>query len=592
MPRLPLLLSTLSLLPLLAGPFARADRLYTKRVAKGVTLKQSIREAPNPPRIMSVVTADLKQPGLNVTAELGQDDVENDGRTNGREAVSTFARRRGATVAVNSDYLIGGAPVGLMIHNGELITLPYMHRVVCALLPGNRVVFDIPQTTGTVKILRSDGSVSQSFPLTSMNRGRGANALLLYTPTYGPKTLTNASGTEVVLTGMRIPLRPGSFSATVEEVRVGQGKTPLRSDTVVLSGNGTASAFLKTLQPGDLMRIGLSVRSPQIPDWGVVREAFGGGPYLVRGGKVFIDAKAQKFQPDVVLGRSPRTAVGRTRDGKLVIVAVDGRQPMSPGATLSEMAELMAGLGCETAINLDGGGSTAMAVHGLRVNSPSDGWERSVASMLAVRAPALSHSEITAIAAVNSPDPGVWPFHLIAELDGPLSSGQSVAFELKDENGETLPAGLPIIWGVEGPIGFVDQAGIFTAGKRGSGRVVARWGSETAAAEIEVVPSMTPASIVAKWSPPDPVRPQSSVLTVTVADANGNRIRGLRVGLVLPEGGSADALSKPTDENGIASLEVVWPGNAPRQVTVKAGNLSTVTPVAFTLPPQPVVRPE
>ncbi|MBW3622524.1 MAG: phosphodiester glycosidase family protein [Armatimonadetes bacterium] len=604
----------LSLLTLI-GPSmtARADRSFGKPVAKGVRLKQTVQEAPNAPRIVTVVEVDLKQPGVSVGADLGLDYVETEGGTGGREAVSTLARRKGATVAVNGDFFIGGSPVGLLIRNGELVTLPYMNRVVCALLPGNQVIFDIPQAGGTVRVSRSISSPDEPpaaapYPLAGINRKRGPNALMLYTPTYGPKTLTNNFGTEVVLSGVRLPLKPGRSSGTVEEVRAGQGGTPLRKGTVVLSGHGPGAEFLKKLQPGDALEVSLSVRSPQIPDWSVVREAIGGGPYLVRGGRVAIDAKEQRFQPDVVLGRAPRTAVGRTRDGRLLMVTVDGRQPMSAGMTLSELADLMLRLGCETAINLDGGGSTAMAVQGMRVNSPSDGWERSVAAMLVVRAPALSRAELnvsgadsdrstsTSTASQAVTDPA--PFFLMAEMDGAISSGQTLAFELRDDNGGPLDPNLPILWGVEGPIGFVDQSGTFTAGKAGSGKVLAKWGTQSAAVEVRVVPSRTPAQILAVWSPPDPSRPFASVLTVTATDASGNRIPGLPVNLTLPEGASADALSRPTDEKGIALFQIAWTGRpegmeySPRQVTVKTGTLSVLSPKApIPIPAAPSLPP-
>jgi hypothetical protein len=75
----------------------------------------------------------------------------------------------------------------------------------------------------------------------------------------------------------------------------------------------------------------------------------------------------------------PRTAVGADRSGKVAwLVVVDGRQPgYSEGMTLRELAGIMRGLGCWTATNLDGGGSTIMGIVGTEgqmriVNGPSD----------------------------------------------------------------------------------------------------------------------------------------------------------------------------------------------------------------------------
>ncbi len=89
--------------------------------------------------------------------------------------------------------------------------------------------------------------------------------------------------------------------------------------------------------------------------------------------------------------RHPRTAVGVSRDGSmLIIVAIDGRSPgHSIGATLNETGDILIGLGAFDAINLDGGGSTSFVyvpTDGPSVqNRPSDGAFRPVANHLGVR---------------------------------------------------------------------------------------------------------------------------------------------------------------------------------------------------------------
>ncbi len=73
------------------------------------------------------------------------------------------------------------------------------------------------------------------------------------------------------------------------------------------------------------------------------------------------------------LSRHPRTGVGIRPDGTLLFVTVDGRQPLkSVGMSLPELTDLFVELGAVSAINLDGGGSTAMVVRDRVVNSPSD----------------------------------------------------------------------------------------------------------------------------------------------------------------------------------------------------------------------------
>ena len=74
--------------------------------------------------------------------------------------------------------------------------------------------------------------------------------------------------------------------------------------------------------------------------------------------------------------RHPRSAVGIKADGKVILLTVDGRQQNSAGMSLPELTKLMKWLGCVSAINLDGGGSTTLWVSSAPengvVNYPSD----------------------------------------------------------------------------------------------------------------------------------------------------------------------------------------------------------------------------
>ncbi|HQE29159.1 MAG TPA: phosphodiester glycosidase family protein, partial [Phycisphaerae bacterium] len=91
--------------------------------------------------------------------------------------------------------------------------------------------------------------------------------------------------------------------------------------------------------------------------------------------------------------RHPRTVVGLDREGKtLTILIVDGRRPgVSVGMRYEELAQEMLRLGCWDAVNLDGGGSTVLAMRKpdsrdyVILNTPSDGRERPVANVLGIR---------------------------------------------------------------------------------------------------------------------------------------------------------------------------------------------------------------
>jgi exopolysaccharide biosynthesis protein len=87
--------------------------------------------------------------------------------------------------------------------------------------------------------------------------------------------------------------------------------------------------------------------------------------------------------------RHPRTAIGwSTATGRVFLLAVDGRQPpYSDGMTLAELLGLFRALGATDALNLDGGGSTALVIRGQVQNRPSDQQgERAVGNALALAA--------------------------------------------------------------------------------------------------------------------------------------------------------------------------------------------------------------
>ena len=110
----------------------------------------------------------------------------------------------------------------------------------------------------------------------------------------------------------------------------------------------------------------------------------GGGPTLVKGGKVNVTYNEEVFWGSGVgLDNSdPRTAVGYTKDNNCIMMVVDGRQSASLGIGLTDLAKEMINLGCVEAMNLDGGGSSQMAVGSSLVNTPSE--SRAVPTILAV----------------------------------------------------------------------------------------------------------------------------------------------------------------------------------------------------------------
>ena len=104
-------------------------------------------------------------------------------------------------------------------------------------------------------------------------------------------------------------------------------------------------------------------------DWAV-----GGGPVLVKDGAIFIsNNEEKKFAGKAIADHHPRTAMGYTKDGYIILLAVQGRMKnIAVGTTLTETAQIFLDLGAVEAINLDGGGSSCLLINGKETIKPSD----------------------------------------------------------------------------------------------------------------------------------------------------------------------------------------------------------------------------
>lgn len=112
---------------------------------------------------------------------------------------------------------------------------------------------------------------------------------------------------------------------------------------------------------------------PKLSKW-KVDQAFGGGPVLIQNQAIKItNNEERKFAGKAINDKHPRTAIGYTADGKMIILVVQGRMKgLAEGATLPQLAQIMLDLGCVEAMNLDGGGSSCMLVSGKETIKPSD----------------------------------------------------------------------------------------------------------------------------------------------------------------------------------------------------------------------------
>ncbi|MGE5577247.1 MAG: phosphodiester glycosidase family protein, partial [Syntrophothermus sp.] len=328
-------------------------------IVAGLTYRRVRRIDGEGPVVADILQVDPGEPGLRIKPALAT------GTVLGREALSDIVGRYGALAGVNGAFFASdGQPLGMLVIDGKLVSEPIFNRAVFGLVAGRRPVIQNFAFNACVMI---DGI---AYPLQGINRPRGAGEIILYTVENGPRTMTGNSGREYVIAGGEV-------------VEVSGGNTPIPPDGLVLSVDAARQDLMDFITTGS--RVDFRLGSD--PDWVEmgITQAVGGGPRLIRDGRIEITADMEQFKPDVALGRAPRTAVGITGDGLVLLVAVNGRQDtVSIGMTLEELAGFMRELGAVEAMNLDGGGSTTLAAGGEVLNLPSGGRERKVSTAILI----------------------------------------------------------------------------------------------------------------------------------------------------------------------------------------------------------------
>ncbi|MDQ0596715.1 hypothetical protein QF037_001060 [Streptomyces canus] len=327
----------------------------------------------------------------------GTVEVSDGGNTADREKTSAVAARLGSLVGVNGGFFITsdadgvqGTTAGLSVVDGELQSMAVGSRAALVLEDGGRhvrvadlsttvtvragsashAVQGINRVPGKVRNCGRPGAVPTELPRQDLTCSL-PDDLVKFTEPFGAPLPTGA-GVQVVLDEHDVVVSRGDRGGSVP------------AEGSVLQGTGAAAAWLtehaevgRGLHLREIVRDAEGRQLRLGPDDDVVSAA----PTLVENGRIHIDAATEgTLDPlDLSFGfawsnvRQPRTLAGIDRRGRLLLATVDGRQPgVSEGFTLAEAARFMRTLGAVQALNLDGGGSSAMAVHGALVNVPSD----------------------------------------------------------------------------------------------------------------------------------------------------------------------------------------------------------------------------
>ncbi|MBR4949271.1 MAG: phosphodiester glycosidase family protein, partial [Clostridia bacterium] len=273
---------------------------------------------------------------------------------------------------VNGDFfaMATGIPLGSVIENKEVLS---------AGTDANAIGF---RANGTVVIGRADFNISMTIGKTSydvdyLNKNASKWGLYLLTDRYQSTTKGDGTyGTEIVIRVDSGVLKLSEeVSGTVVDVRKNTNSNIIQKNHMVLFVPNIDSDINKA----NNTLVGEKVTLKVTDDsglWKDVTQMIGGGDILVKNGQV------QSGFDSSISGKTSRTAAGVKEDGTIVLFALDKKEGLSNGLDLKSVAEYLKSMGCITAINLDGGGSTTMHIRkgdALKiVNNPLDGSERSV----------------------------------------------------------------------------------------------------------------------------------------------------------------------------------------------------------------------
>ena len=380
------LLLTLTMLLMVCMPAAAATNTLTMTssspITAGATLKNYTWDISDGKVKASVIEVDLTNPYVQLQIVPGK------GLFTQRSTVTAMANRTDAIAMVNGDFFnmaAEGAPIGTTVMDGQLVSSQsYLTGVYCLGITKDRTAFidefsfsgSVVAATGEKRNLSGLNKPFYWEETTGLHSHIGR--LHLYNDMWGG---TKRGEDSYVGTPAEVIIKDNRITAVAMEGGFG---TAVPKDCYILHGDGAAAEWMKTyLHQGDSIQLNYSYKPAK--DWQMV---IGGHALLANNGQTVPYTK----DLSALAGIRARTAAGISKDGKKVyIVAVEGRTGDSAGITLGNLGLLMTKIGAWKAVNLDGGGSTAMVVRQLAetertrvINPEKNGSERSVVEGLGV----------------------------------------------------------------------------------------------------------------------------------------------------------------------------------------------------------------
>lgn len=319
------------------------------------------------------------------------------GTVAGLETVPAMGARllpAGGVAGINGGFWLNnpvGDPNGYYAVDEELVSEAQTQgagpRGTVASLPDGRLLMDRISSTQEVTV-----GGSPAVRVVGVNRYHsstppfpdGSHATLVYTPAFSAavavRAVRDAEGTALpvralVVDGLRLPAS-GTALGRVTAVTTGEQDMAIPPGGAVVVAHGDHASQLAGAATGDVaaVRVALQPATTDAATWTQLRHGLAAGPLIVQRGQRTDpgtwegEGFSARTHSDV---RHPRSAIGWTADGRVLLVTVDGRRPgHSAGMTMHELSHLLLLQGAVEGLALDGGGSTQMATDGQTRNRP------------------------------------------------------------------------------------------------------------------------------------------------------------------------------------------------------------------------------
>jgi len=332
-----------------------SEEKLSARIERGLYLKEIRQMSWSGPRVITVIDYNLDNDRLKLKPVLAQ------GLVPGREDLADLIKKHKAIAGVNGGYFhYSGRPLGLLYINRELVSEPLHQRSALLIDQDNNISFAQVDWQGELLI----GASELKIKIDGVNREAKKEEVIVFNYFYGPRmSALDQDHYDLVV-------RDNKILGVENKAGV---KTAIPPDGFIIRFSAQRSDLKNLIPELKNKKITLNYNfSPNLNEKKIVH-AVGGGPRLLKAGKIEISGQEENFQNDILNGRAPRTAVALTKDNHLLLLTIDGRQSdLSVGMSLEELAQTLKDLGAVEAINLDGGGSARMVIRGFTMSNPSE----------------------------------------------------------------------------------------------------------------------------------------------------------------------------------------------------------------------------